>query len=260
MKRYQKVIFVGEDNLCESIMAEAIMRSIVDERPLEILSRGLVVLFPEPVNSKAVTILENNNLKAGKSYSQELKETDITEDTLILVMKEVQAQKVKNTYPDLCDVELLRTFAGYQGDMITPSGDLDNYQEVYEHIDLLVKAAARKIFGPIDQQTETEAEMEEEEIQKQVGDVIRQVFEETVEEGLREEVSQITEEQKLQHEKELEEEYLSIVQKTAEREAAREAAKESELSEYKILYQEIKEKNSRTDQSSEASDPETKEN
>ena len=260
MKRYQKVIFVGEDNLCESIMAEAIMRSIIDERPLEILSRGLVVLFPEPVNSKAVTILENNNLKAGKSYSQELKETDITEDTLILVMKEAQAQKVKNTYPDLCDVELLRTFAGYQGDMITPSGDLDNYQEVYEHIDLLVKAAARKIFEPIDQQTETEAEMEEEEIRKQVGDVIRQVFEETVEEGLREEVSQITEEQKLQHEKELEEEYLSIVQKTAEREAAREAAKESELSEYKILYQEIKEKNSRTEQTSEASDPETKEN
>ena len=260
MKRYQKVIFVGEDNLCESIMAEAIMRSIIDERPLEILSRGLVVLFPEPVNSKAVTILENNNLKAGKSYSQELKETDITEDTLILVMKEAQAQKVKNTYPDLCDVELLRTFAGYQGDMITPSGDLDNYQEVYEHIDLLVKAAAHKIFEPIDQQTETEAEMEEEEIRKQVGDVIRQVFEETVEEGLREEVSQITEEQKLQHEKELEEEYLSIVQKTAEREAAREAAKESELSEYKILYQEIKEKNSRTDQSSEASDPEMKEN
>ena len=54
--------------------------------------------------------------------------------------------------------------------------------------------------------------------------------------------------------------FSSIVQKTAEREAAREAAKESELSECKILYQEIKEKNSRTDQSSEASDPETKEN
>ena len=41
-----------------------------------------MVLFPEPVNSKAVTILENNNLKAGKSYSQELKETDITEDEI----------------------------------------------------------------------------------------------------------------------------------------------------------------------------------
>ena len=258
MKRYQKVIFVGEDNLCESIMAEAIMRSVAAERPLEILSRGLVVLFPEPVNSKAVTVLENNNLKAGKSYSQELKESDITEDTLILVMKETQAQKVKNTYPDICDVDLLRTFAGYQGDMITPSGDLDNYQEVYEHIDLLVKAAARKIFEPIDQQAEAETETAQEDIQEQVGAVIRQVFEETVEEEIREEVSQITEEQKLQHEKELEQEYLSIVEKTAAREAAREAAKESELSEYKLLYQEIREKSSKADQSLDESEPEIK--
>ena len=46
VKRYRKVILAGADNTCESVMAEAIFKNIAGERPLEIISRGLVVLFP----------------------------------------------------------------------------------------------------------------------------------------------------------------------------------------------------------------------
>ena len=67
MKRYRKVILAGADNTCESIMAEAIFRNIAGKRPLDIISRGLVVLFPEPVNPKAIAVLEENHLQASKN-------------------------------------------------------------------------------------------------------------------------------------------------------------------------------------------------
>ena len=66
------------------------------------------------------------------------------------------------------------------------------------------------------------------------------------------EMDTVSQELKQKHEKELEEEYMRVVEKTAAREAAREAAKESEISEYKLLYEEIKAKNS--DRKSEKTD------
>ena len=245
-KRYHKIILAGEDNICESIMAEAILKNVAADRPLEIISRGLVVLFPEPVNPKAVEVLEANHLKASKSYSEELTIHDITEETLILTLKESQAQKIVATMDPACDVATLRGFVGYKGDPVTPSGDISNYQDAFEHLDLLVKAAAQIIFEPIDRELVKETKpLSIEDVEK----VVQQVFEESVQKTLGEDVLTVeaaAEQVKLQHEKELEEEYRLVVEKTAAREAAREAAKESEISEYKLLYEEIKAKNKKS--------------
>lgn len=246
-KRYRKVILAGEDNICESIMAEAILKSVAAGRPLEIISRGLVVLFPEPINPKAAQILEQNHLTPSKSYSEELTPDDITEDTLILTLKESQAHKILAGMELGCDVATLRGFVGYKGDPVTPSGDLSCYQDAFEHLDLLVKAAAQIIFEPIDQELANEPKpLSKAEVER----VVQQVFEETVQESMAEDVETVkavTKQLKLQHEKELEEEYLRVVEKTAAREAAREAAKETEVSEYKRLYEEIKARKSGND-------------
>lgn len=245
-KRYRKIILTGEDNICESIMAEAILKSVAADRPLEIISRGLVVLFPEPVNPKAIEVLEKNHLMASKSYSEELSINDVTEDTLILTLKESQAQKIISTMDPACDVATLRGFVGYKGDPVTPSGDLSNYQLAFEHLDLLVKAAAQLIFEPIDRELAKEPKaLSIEEVEK----VVQQVFEESVHETLGEAAQVMeaaAEKIKIQHEKELQEEYRRVVEKTAAREAAREAAKEAEVSEYKLLYEEIKAKNKKS--------------
>lgn len=232
MKRYRKIILAGADNICESIMAEAIFKNISANRPLEIISRGLVVLFPEPVNPKAIEVLEKNHLTASKQYSEELTADDITEDTLILTMKESQAQKILVTMDSVCDVATLRGFVGYKGDTVTPSGDLSRYEEAFEHLDLLVKAAAQLIFEPIDEELAKEPKpLSIEDVEK----VVQQVFEESVQEAMSED-----ENEKRKVQQELEEEYLRVVEKTAAREAAREAAKEAEVSGYKLLYEEIK--------------------
>ncbi|MDD7390271.1 MAG: hypothetical protein PUG60_11610 [Lachnospiraceae bacterium] len=241
MKRYRKIILAGADNTCESIMAEAIFKNIAGDRPLEIISRGLVVLFPEPVNPKAAAVLQENHLQAFKNYSEKLTIDDITEDTLILALREAQAQKILNTLDPACDVATLRGFVGYKGDTETPSGDMSNYQDAFENLDLLVKAAAQLIFEPIDEELANEPKpLSMAEVER----VVQQVFEESVQETLGEDADAVSQKLKEKHEKELEEEYRRVVEKTAAREAAREAAKESEVSEYRLLYEEIKAKNS----------------
>ncbi|MGN0292955.1 MAG: hypothetical protein ACI4D3_03010 [Lachnospiraceae bacterium] len=241
MKRYRKIILAGADNTCESIMAEAIFKNISGDRPLEIISRGLVVLFPEPVNPKAAAVLQENHLRASKNYSEKLTIDDITEDTLVLALREAQVQKILNMLDSACDVSTLRGFVGYKGDTETPSGDLSNYQDAFENLDLLVKAAAQRIFEPIDEELAKEPKpLSMAEVER----VVQQVFEESVQGTMGEDVDTVSEKLRQQHEKELEEEYMRVVEKTAAREAAREAAKESEISEYKLLYEEIKAKNS----------------
>ena len=62
MNRYQKVIFVSTGGTCRSILAKAIYRNINTNEELQIESRGLVVLFEEPVNPKAVAIAKSKGI------------------------------------------------------------------------------------------------------------------------------------------------------------------------------------------------------
>ena len=64
MMPYKRVVFVDGDATARSVMAAAIMREEPIGTEVEVLARGLVVLFPEPVNQKIEAILANNNLTA----------------------------------------------------------------------------------------------------------------------------------------------------------------------------------------------------
>ena len=48
MKKYDRLIFVSNSDTCRGPMAEAILKSKFLLSELEVESRGLVVLFPEP--------------------------------------------------------------------------------------------------------------------------------------------------------------------------------------------------------------------
>jgi len=240
-KPFQKVIIVGQANTCNSVIAEAIMKKIAGDRKLQILSRGLVVLFPEPINPRALDLMEAHHLPGLKGYSEELTADDLTDDTLLLTMTEGQLEKVKNLIRQsgaASTAATLRGFVGFQGDVPDPSGDPSEYQKSYEHLDLLVKAAAQKIFEPLDEEAGRDrSAISEEEIEQ----TVQQLLEETLREaGQIETAADIAQKQKLRQEKELEEEYLSVVRKTAERTAAREAAKETEVSEVKQKIEQIK--------------------
>ena len=53
--KYRRVIFVSTDNTCLGPAAESIFNRIAGGREIEAISRGLVVLFPEPMNANPKT-------------------------------------------------------------------------------------------------------------------------------------------------------------------------------------------------------------
>ena len=61
-----KYIFVSTNNTCRSFMAEVVLRQKVEESELdsvEVSSRGLVVLFEEPVHVRAADIVRQHGYK-----------------------------------------------------------------------------------------------------------------------------------------------------------------------------------------------------
>ena len=50
MKIYRRIIFVAEAGTCRAPMAAALLKEYTLKHPVEVLARGLVVLFQEPLN------------------------------------------------------------------------------------------------------------------------------------------------------------------------------------------------------------------
>ena len=87
MKRYNKLIFVDDDDNSRAPMAKIIMRSKYLLGPMEVESRGLVVLFPEPMNQKAEAVLISNGYHVADHVAKQLVQEDIGDDVLILTME-----------------------------------------------------------------------------------------------------------------------------------------------------------------------------
>jgi protein-tyrosine phosphatase len=133
-------------------MAETIMRSVMERLPknqqLPVTSRGLVVLFSEPINPKAAALLRGNHMEIERGTSLALEDWDLAEGTLVLTMTEGEKASMAQRYPGLANLYTLREYAGEQGDIVEPYGGTDeDYEMVYEHIDLMVKMVAQKIIA-----------------------------------------------------------------------------------------------------------------
>ena len=95
---YDRIIFVCEGNHSKGPMAETIYKSLTENENIQAISRGLVVLFSEPVNEKAVSVLENHGLTCAVEFSKELTKEDITENALILTMTDKQKKQAIDKY------------------------------------------------------------------------------------------------------------------------------------------------------------------
>lgn len=137
---YDKVIFVSKENISLSPMAEWIFKSILMDKSKEIVSRGLVVLFPEPRNMKVSDVLINHGIPHEDQVSVAFSSEEVTEGTLILTMNFIEKVKVLEDFGIEDNVYTINEFAGEEGEVLENHGNEDTYEASYVEIkDLLYK-------------------------------------------------------------------------------------------------------------------------
>ena len=146
MTKYNKLVFVCTGNTCRSPMAEAIYKSIDKETEVKVFSRGLVVLFHEPINPKAEVVLKKYDLEFSKHVSKGIKESEIDENTLILTMTDAHKRKLLDAYSNTMNVHTIKEYVGESGDVFDPyGGSLVEYEECYIELARLVKKTVYKL-------------------------------------------------------------------------------------------------------------------
>ena len=143
---YDRIIFVCEGNHSKGPMAETIYKSLTENESIPAISRGLVVLFSEPVNEKAVSVLENHGLTCAVEVSKELTKEDITENALILTMTDKQKKQAIDKYEIENDIFSIKEFNGEEGEVKDPyGGTLVDYEECYNELLRLIKKTIYKL-------------------------------------------------------------------------------------------------------------------
>lgn len=146
MNRYQKVIFVSTGGTCRSILAKAIYRNINTNKDLQIESRGLVVLFEEPVNPKAVAIAKSKGISIEDEKSEQLTMDDFGDDILVLVMTDLLKKKVYDEFENAVNVYSIREFAGEAIDVEAAyGGELTEYGSQFKYLEKLITIVKDKI-------------------------------------------------------------------------------------------------------------------
>ena len=122
------------------------MDSVNKDGFYKVKSRGLVVLFPEPINQRVVPILKNYGLAPLKEQSEELTEEDLKDGTLVLVMTEKEKKLAKEKF-DYSEIYTIAEYIDQEGNIEEPRGGvLADYGACYEYIDFTVKMVAEKLF------------------------------------------------------------------------------------------------------------------
>ena len=100
---YRKIIIVGENNIGRSFMAECILRGILQKRNcqnIEVVSRGLVVLFSEPVAPGAAKILREKGYRIEDFRSSQLTDEDLASADLVLAITKGLAEEIKESFDE----------------------------------------------------------------------------------------------------------------------------------------------------------------
>ena len=150
MKNYNRIIFAGETGNNRSAMATYIMKEYRLNKPIDIICRGYVVLFPEPINQKAEAVLISNGIKVENFTSVQLENFELKDEVLVIVMEEVEREKILATYESATaeNVQVLTELTGDKLEIINPYGlALQAYGLCYESLNNSIKKLVEIING-----------------------------------------------------------------------------------------------------------------
>lgn len=150
---YRRIIIVGENNVSVSFMCEVILRGLLKKKnvtEIDIISRGLVVLFSEPVAPLAITVLEKYGYVIEDFRSSQLTEKDMDEADLILALTDDLASRVHESYPSSTTVMSLGVFLDLDASIPDISGgSLEDYEKCFLILEQLMEAVADRIAGEL---------------------------------------------------------------------------------------------------------------
>lgn len=142
MEQLERIIFVARSGTCREPMAMGILKELSLKYEVEVLARGLVVSFPEPMNGKAEAVLISNGINLENFTSKQLTNEDITENTLVLTMERAHRDKVMAHYSNahVENVYVLTDFVGDELEILDPyGGSLQSYGLCYETLRKSIK-------------------------------------------------------------------------------------------------------------------------
>ena len=143
----KKIIFVSTNNTCRSFIAESVLRKYLKDahrRDIQVESKGLVVLFPEPVHTKAADLVRKSGIEIIDFKASQLTQEDVETSDLILTMNDKQKEKVLEDYHGYKEVATVNEYANDEGAVIDPYGMDD---EDYEHCFVQITQLIHKIWN-----------------------------------------------------------------------------------------------------------------
>lgn len=143
---YKKVIFISKSDTSRGPLAAKILENYLKFTEIECDSRGMVVLFPEPMNAKMVAVAASKGIDLSKRSSIELTNNDFGKDTLVLVLDENNKQVVYDEFEDAVNVYTVTEFINETGSVNDPyGGELGDYGKFYDELDQIMSKVAGKI-------------------------------------------------------------------------------------------------------------------
>ena len=142
---WDKVVFVCRSDTCRAPMAAALLRECSLKREVEIESRGMVVLFPEPLNQKVSAVMISNGINLEGYMSEQLVAEEVDANTLLLVMEAKEIPQVLGIVGEdkLPQVQVLTTLVGEELEIMDPYGaPLPSYGLCFESLSKTIKKLA----------------------------------------------------------------------------------------------------------------------
>ena len=141
MDKFDKIFFISIDDTSVGPMAQAICRSLIADDVVEVVSRGLVVHFSEPVNPKALDVLKNNKIVEVKECSEQFEPEEVTEKSLVLTMTPKDRNSLIEDFGlDHKKVYVLSEYVEEFSEITDPYGEnLAGYERCYFDLVRMVK-------------------------------------------------------------------------------------------------------------------------
>lgn len=148
--KYDKIIFICTRNTFLSPLAEAIFHAKTPVEVPVLCSRGLVVLFEEPINPKVNLLLSRYQIPVSDhGQSRQIEEADITENTLALTMTLSEKVQLLEMFGGRGHIYTLGEYTGEETDVLDPYGEgeegyIQCCEELIRRIDLMADRLRRE--------------------------------------------------------------------------------------------------------------------